>query len=107
MYAQAQTLAADSTRHGEVENLLYTIGSNNGRLEDVRDGYALLRGLFQQAWMRDNRPYWLQIDLSRYDRATELWIDRSLRWDQLIHNWYDTHTLPSAVDAGLPPAPAK
>jgi hypothetical protein len=107
MYAQAQTIAADKTRSDEVGNLLYTIGSNNGRLEDIRDGYALLRGLYQQAWLRDNRPYWLQIDLSRYDRATELWINRSLKWEQVIHNWYETHTLPSASDAGLPPIAAK
>lgn len=107
MYAQALAISGDKSRRDEVENTLYTIGSNNGRLEDIRDGYALLRGLFQQAWLRDNRPYWLQIDLSRYDRATELWIDRSMRWEQVIHQWSSTHTLPSAADAGLPPAPGK
>jgi hexosaminidase len=106
LYAQAQSISGDKTREDEVSNALYTIGSNNGRLEDIRDGYALLRGLYQQAWLHDNRPYWLQIDLSRYDRATELWIDRGLRWEQVIHHWHDTHTLPSAADAGLPAAPA-
>jgi hypothetical protein len=107
MYGQAQTAAGDEKRRGDVGEYLYTIGSNNGRLEDIRDGYALLRGLFQQAWMRDNRPYWLQINLSRYDGATELWIDRSRKWNQLIRNWHETHTLPSAADAGLPEAPGK
>jgi hexosaminidase len=106
LYAQAQAIAGDKSRNDEVENSLYTIGSNNGRMEDIRDGYALLRGLYQQAWLRDNRPYWLQIDLSRYDRATQLWIDRGLRWELVIHQWYTTHTLPSAAEAGLPGLPA-
>jgi len=105
LYAQAQAMAGDKSRWDELEGMLYTIGSNNGRLEDIRDGYALLRGLYKQAWLRDNRPYWLQIDLSRYDRETQMWITRSRHWEEVIHQWYDTHTLPSAADAGLPAAP--
>ena len=106
LYAQAQSIAGDKTRHSDVSEMLYTIGSNNGRLEDIRDGYALLRGLYQQAWLRDNRPYWLQINMSRYDRATELWIGRSRQWSQVIQQWHETQALPSAADAGLP-EPAK
>jgi hexosaminidase len=104
LYAQAQSIAGDKTRHSDVSDMLYTIGSNNGRLEDIRDGYALLRGLFQQAWLRDNRPYWLEINMSRYERATELWIGRSRQWSQVIQEWHDTQALPSAADAGLPEA---
>jgi hexosaminidase len=107
LYNQALAIAGDTSRHGDVGEMLYTIGSNNGRLEDIRDGYALLRGLYQQAWLRDNRSYWLQIDLSRYDRATQMWIDRSMKWSILIHQWHETHQLPSAADAGFPAAPAK
>ncbi len=105
LYNQALALQNDPARRHEVGEKLYTIGSNNGRLEDIRDGYALLRGLYQQAWLRDNRPYWLQIDMSRYDRATELWIGRSHEWSRVIEQWYETHNLPGAADAGLP-APA-
>ena len=107
MYAQALAIAGDEKRRDDVGELLYTIGSNNGRLEDIRDGYALLRGLFEQAWLRDNRPYWLQINSSRYENATDLWINRSRKWNQVIRNWHETHTLPSAADAGLPEAPAQ
>jgi hypothetical protein len=101
-YNQAMALAGDKTRHSEVEGLLYTIGSNNGRFEDLRDGYTQLRELFKQAWLRDNRPYWLENDLARYDRSAQLWIDRGARWSRVIHQWNDTHTLPSPPDAGLP-----
>lgn len=105
LYTQAQALAADKSRSGEVAEMLETIGSNNGRLQDMRDGYALLRDLYQQAWLRDNRPYWLQNNLARYDQATQLWIGRGDRWNQVVDRWWDTHTLLPAAEVGLP-APA-
>ncbi len=106
LYARAQTLAGDKNNWNEVDAILETIGSNNGKLEDIRDGYTLLGGLYRQAWLRDNRPYWLENNMVRYDRAAQLWIGRGDRWDLLIDNWWETHTLPSAADAGLPnPAP--
>jgi hypothetical protein len=104
LYARAQTLAADKNKWNEVENILETIGSNNGRLEDMRDGYTQLGELFRQAWLRVNRPYWLANNQARYDRAAQLWVDRSAKWDLLAQHWGETHTLPSAADAGFPAA---
>ena len=53
---------------------------HNGRIQDIRDGYALLGGLYRQAWLRVNRPYWLENNLARYDKAAQLWIDRGDKW---------------------------
>ncbi len=107
LYDQARTLAAtgDKTRRGEIANLLHTIGSNNGRLQDMRDGYTLLRELYRQAWLRDNRVYWLQTNMDRYDQSAQLWIARADGWQsQVIQQWNETHTLPTAEEAGLPAA---
>jgi hexosaminidase len=71
-------------------------------LEDIRDGYALLGGLYRQAWLRDNRPYWLENNQARYDRAAQLWIGRSDHWSQVLQQWWNSHTLPTAAEAGLP-----
>ena len=104
LYEQARTLAAtgDKTRRSEVSNLLHTIGSNNGRMQDIRDGYTLLRELYRQAWLRDNRVYWLQTNMDRYDQSAQLWIARGDRWQsQVIQQWNDTQTLPTAEEAGL------
>ncbi len=108
LYDQARAISTtgDKTRRGEVSNLLHTISSTNGRLQDIRDGYTLLRELYRQAWLRDNRVYWLQTNLDRYDQSAQLWIARADRWQtQVIQQWYDTHTLPTPEEAGLP-APA-
>ncbi|HET6206524.1 MAG TPA: family 20 glycosylhydrolase [Terracidiphilus sp.] len=104
LYNQALSLAADKSRWDEVDNLLETIGSNNGRIQDIRDGYALLGGLYRQAWLRVNRPYWLENNLARYDKSAELWIDRGDKWSLVEQQWFEKHTLPSAAEAGLPAA---
>jgi hypothetical protein len=102
LYNQALAIAGDKSRSDEVGNMLETIGSNNGRLQDIRDGYALLGGLFRQAWLRVNRPYWLENNEARYERAAQLWVDRGERWGLVEEQWFGKHTLPSAAEAGLP-----
>ena len=101
LYKQARSMAADKSRRDDVQAKLFTIGANNGLLEDIRDGYALLGGLYRQAWLRDNRPYWLENNLARYDRSTQLWIGRGDRWSQVLDQWWKTHTLPPPAEVGL------
>ena len=102
LYGEALRLSASKSQRDVVEAKLETIGANNGLLEDLRDGYALLGGLYRQTWLRDNRPYWLEINQARYDRATQLWVGRSERWSLLQEQWWETHKLPAAAVAGLP-----
>jgi hexosaminidase len=105
LYDQARTLAAtnDKTKRGAVSGMLYAIASNNGRMQDIRDGYTLLRELYRQAWLRDNRVYWLQTNMDRYDQSAQMWIARGDKWQsEVIQHWYDTHTLPTPEEAGLP-----
>ena len=104
LYAQAQSIAGDKSRQDEVSNLLYTIGSNNGRMQDIRDGYALLGQLYEKAWLRDNRPYWLANNMAHYEAATQLWVRRGEQWETVIDGWDATHTLPPASEARLPAA---
>jgi len=103
LYNQALSLSADKNRSNEIDDILETIGSANGRLQDIRDGYALLSNLYRQAWLRDNRTYWLENNLARYDKSAQLWIDRADKWSLVEMQWGDKHTLPSPSDAGLPP----
>jgi hypothetical protein len=101
LYNQARAMAADKSRRDEVEAKLSAIGSNNGLLEDMRDGYTLLGGLYRQAWLRDNRPYWLENNQARYDRAAQLWIGRGDRWSVVLEQWWNTHTLAPPAEVGL------
>ena len=102
LYNQALALVGDKSRWDEVDDLLETIGSANGRLQDIRDGYSLLGGLYRQAWLRVNRPYWLENNMARYEQSAQLWIERGDRWGLVEAQWGEKHTLPTPAEAGLP-----
>ena len=104
-YDKAFSLSEDPSRRSQIGEILATIGSGNGWMEDIRDGYSLLRGLYRQAWLRDNRPYWLRNNLNHYDMAAQLWIGRCERWDRVRYQWQEMHTLPTPAEVGLPDAP--
>jgi len=102
LYAHAQKLAGDKSHWDEVSEALYGIGSNNGRMQDIRDGYSQLGELYREAWLRDNRVYWLANNMALYDRATQQWAGRGMAWQGVIQNWWTKHTLPPAAEVGLP-----
>jgi hypothetical protein len=74
----------------------------NGRLQDIRSGYTLLRDLFESAWLRSNRPYWLRNNLEQYDYAVHIWLDRAEKVHSAQRQWADSRTLPSAAELGIP-----
>jgi hypothetical protein len=104
MYARAA--ASDTTRDGRVNagRELSDISGVNGRLQDLRDGYTLTKSLYERAWLRENRPYWLGNVLARYDQATQLWLDRIDRVTAARREWSRTRRLPPADSLGIPRA---
>jgi hypothetical protein len=98
LYAQAQHADSPFT----AGDYLGDITQMNGRAQDVRDGYMLTRELYEAAWRRENRPYWIENVLARYDQAIELWITRGDRVHDALHQWWDTKTLPKPEELGIP-----
>jgi hexosaminidase len=88
-----------------VNRELSDLNSVNGRIQDIRNGYTLLRDLFESAWLRSNRPYWLRNMLEQYDYTTQIWLARADKVHSAQRQWSETKTLPAAADLGIPPAP--
>ncbi len=97
MYARA----ADSVSSSASRDLGDITGIN-GRLQDLRDAYSLVRDEYERQWLRENRPYWLHNVLARFDLAAQLWISRADRIGQARQVWYRTRKLPLAESVGLP-----
>jgi hexosaminidase len=102
LYAQAYDLQHDRKKDSTTTNLLYNISSMNGRCQDLRDGFSLLKNLYRESWLAENRPYWIDNVLVRYDLQTQLWQKRGQDIDTLIDNFYATRTLPPAAQVGIP-----
>jgi fructoselysine-6-P-deglycase FrlB-like protein len=104
-YAQAYDLQHDRKKDSTASNLLYSISSMNGRCQDLRDVFSQLKNLYRDSWLAENRPYWIDNVLVRYDLQTQLWQKRGETLDTVIDNFYTTHALPPAAQLGIP-APA-
>jgi hexosaminidase len=105
-YAKAYAARADLKHHAATEDVLDSISSMNGRCQDLRDGYALLKDLYRASWLAENRPAWIDNVLVRYDMRIQLWQKRGEDINTLINTWNDTQAMPTAAEAGIP-APVK
>jgi len=76
----------------------------NGRLQDLRDGYVLTRELFERSWRYENRPYWLQNDLARYDAEIITWVQRINAVDRARRRFSRERVMPTAEELGIPRA---
>ena len=98
MYARA----SDTTLRANAGSELVDISFMNGRAQDLRDGYSLIRDLYEQAWLKENRPYWLHNVLARYDQSTQLWIARGDRIAQARSELGRTRHVPPYEAVGIP-----
>jgi hexosaminidase len=103
-YARAvvASTSTDRTLRATTSRELSDLNGINGRMQDMRNGYTLLRDLYESAWLRSNRPYWLRNVLEQYDYAAQIWIARADKIHSAQRQWGDSKTLPSAGELGIP-----
>ena len=106
-YARAliDSTSTDKKTKASVGRELSDLNGVNGRIQDIRNGYTLLRDIYESAWLRSNRPYWLRNMLEQYDYTTQIWLARADKVHSAQRQWTETKTLPSAQELGIPPAP--
>jgi hypothetical protein len=103
--AQADARSTDKPTRRMVSRELSDINGVNGRLQDIKDGYSLIRDLYSQLWLRTNRPYALRPVLEHYDSTINLWFTRIDKVRSAQRQWSDAKTLPTPDTLGIP-APA-
>ncbi len=104
-YAQAVAQEHDKTQATATNTLLSEISGANGRCQDLRDAYSALKSEYSQAWLAENRPYWLNNVTVRYDMEIERWQQHGDQFQVAIRSWQNGQDLPAATALGLP-APA-
>ncbi|MGP8260544.1 MAG: glycoside hydrolase family 20 zincin-like fold domain-containing protein [Acidobacteriaceae bacterium] len=104
--ALADSISTDRKTRASVSRELSDLSGINGRMQDIRNGTTLLRDMYESAWLRSNRPYWLRNNLEQYDYTTQIWLARADKIRSAQRQWTDLKTLPTAEELGIPPAPA-
>ena len=64
---------------------LQEITATNARLEDLRDATTRVRGMYSDAWLKENYPYWLGNVLVRYDNLAGMYENKI--WQVKNANW--------------------
>ncbi|WP_263409647.1 beta-N-acetylhexosaminidase [Terriglobus tenax] len=106
-YQHAYSLQGSKVREDRIEvaHELNLINAVNGKLQDLRNNYSLLRDLYEAAWLKSNRPYFLRNNLERYDLTIQLWLSRIDKVRTAQRQWTNDHTIPPASDLGIPAPP--
>jgi hypothetical protein len=104
-YAEAVAQQHDKTKGTATYTLLSEISGQNGRCQDLRDGFSALKSEYSQVWMAENRPYWLNNVTVRYDLEIERWQRRADRFEAGLYALQNGQDLPAATTLDLP-APA-
>ncbi len=105
-YGHAYRDQNDPVGKRSVGRELGAITGVNGQCQDLREGYGLTRELYRHAWLQENRPYWLDNVMARYDMGMQLWIQRANRFNEASSQYRQTHVLPKPEDVGLPALPS-
>lgn len=73
------------------------------QLREMTEELAELKIAYRQQWLAENRPYWLESVLARYDNAMALWLSKSRALDEAVRAYDATSILPSPEEFGLGP----
>jgi hypothetical protein len=88
-----------------VRRLRRYYGPINNTLREMAEELATLRSSYREQWLAENRPYWLDSVLARYDLSIALWLGRSRSMEQLSRTYDATSILPNPEELGLGPRP--
>jgi hypothetical protein len=108
MYNKVYAEQSDAAKNDEVDALFSLITDmNDGRCDQLRDGYTFTRELYEDAWNKENRPYWLGNVQIRYEAAQLLWYNRCTQLRRIFDDHDNNKTpLPPAASLGVPTVPS-
>jgi hypothetical protein len=73
---------------------------------EMTEELTILRESYRRQWLAENRPYWLDSVLARYDQATLIWLNKSKALAEAVRLYNTSSILPDPEQFGLGPRPA-
>src|SRR3989440_3648428 len=93
----------------KARKLRYYYGAIYNNLREMAEELSILKEDYRRQWLAENRPYWLESVLARYDQMTSMWLGKSRQMDEVMRKYEATSILPNPEEFGLgtrPVAPA-
>jgi hypothetical protein len=93
----------------KARKLRYYTGAIYNNLREMAEELSIVKEGYRKQWLAENRQYWLESVLARYDQMVSIWLTKSRAMDEALRQYEATSTLPSPEEFGLgtrPLAPA-
>jgi hypothetical protein len=90
----------------KVRKLRYYSGAIYNNLREMAEELSILKEDYRKQWLAENRPYWLESVLARYDQMSSIWLAKSKQMDEALRRYEATSILPDPEEFGLGPRPA-
>jgi len=91
----------NQTDEDRVGGDLEEITAINARLEDLRDSTTRVREMYRKAWLQEDRPYWLDNVLVRYDNLAREFQAKIVAVRQARRQYYATKALAPPEELGF------
>jgi hypothetical protein len=85
----------------QVNRLRRYHGAIYNNLREMAEELAALKASHREQWLAENRPYWLESVLARYDTAIATWLNRSKAMEEAMREYGESSTLPNPEEVGL------
>jgi hypothetical protein len=101
-YWDAYLNLSDRRKVGRLRNYW---GNVYNSLREMAEELTVLRERYRQQWLAENRPYWLDSVLARYDQAIATWLNKSKTLAEAVRQYNENSILPDPEEFGLGPRP--
>ncbi len=71
------------------------------QLREMAEELGELKTSYREQWLAENRPYWLESVLARYDNAISIWLSKSRAVEESMRAYETTSILPNPEEFGL------
>jgi hexosaminidase len=71
------------------------------QLREMTEELSELKSAYREQWLAENRPYWMDSVLARYDQQISIWLAKSRAIEEAMRNYEATSTLPNPEEFGL------
>ena len=85
----------------KARRLRYYTGAIYNNLREMAEELSILKEDYRRQWLAENRPYWLDSILARYDQMISMWLTKSRQMDEALRKYEATSTLPAPEEFGL------
>jgi hypothetical protein len=101
-YWDAYLNLSDRRKVGRLRNYW---GNIYNSLREMAEELTILKESYRRQWLAENRAYWLDSVLARYDQATLSWLSKSKSLAEAVRLYNTNSILPDPEEFGLGPRP--